>query len=128
MKYLYILLLVIAITIFYPKNSSKETFQLNKDEIELYTMQLENNITSNIDKLYNYYNYSLNDRQKTFEIVYRGAKLNDAKSQYLLALYYLRDYSGYTIKDYNKSRGIFWLKKASKQNFKEAKMEYEKVK
>lgn len=113
-------LLVIIVSLFYPRLSTKIEFDLKPQKYTLLKQKAENGNLYAIERLYQYYHYSTNEYNKSIEILREGAKLGDSKLQYKLSLYFIRDYYPYGRKESFKEEGIYWLNESAKQKHKSA--------
>jgi len=114
--------LLFIMLISFPKFSSKDVFNLTSEEENTYLVESKNGNINAIDKLHKYYHYSLNDNNRSIEILRVGANTGNAKFQYKLSLHLLRTNLHSNTepnKDYTEE-GIYWLEKSAKQGHKDA--------
>jgi TPR repeat protein len=128
MKYFIGILLIVIIFLAFPRLSTKTEFDLTKVEYQQYKEKAVTGDFKAINKLYLYYHYSLDDCNKSIEVLKQGAKLGDGYSQYRLSLYFLRNYYPYGKKESFEGEGIYWLEQSAKQGYQEAIIELKKRK
>lgn len=113
---------VIVLFLFFPKQSTKDVYNLSEVEYKNYLKQARKGNLKSIEKLYLYYHYSINDYNKSIDILRQGSKLGDKIFQYRLALYFIRSYypNNQKEKELCKNEGIYWLQQSAKSGYQEA--------
>ena len=110
------------ISVIIPSLSTPDSFDLNTKEQAIFLSEAHKGNLESIEKMYLYYKFTVNDFNRSIEMLRLGSKIGDIEYQYRLGRFLIfgRNLSKQTDNKKLLKEGVFWLRKSADNGNKQA--------